>query len=142
MYSFINKNTAVMYTVNNYTYMWERRKLNNKILNILYDRLLTHQWHLPGIYMYYKKSLFQTVTGKCQCNYFFTSGVCKLQRKAHTLRIWLDNGFKVKGIVLLKMLKFFNLSMARSTWIRRLAIRLVLIISLCNSLFPLPQLHF
>ena len=46
LYSFIRKTTAVMYTVNNYTCMWKRLKLNNKILNILHDRLLTHQRHL------------------------------------------------------------------------------------------------
>lgn len=34
--------------------------------------------------------------------YFFTKGVCKLQRNAQTLSIWFDNGFNVKGIVLLK----------------------------------------
>lgn len=74
--------------------------------------------------------------------YFFTKGVCKLQRNAQTLSIWFDNGFNVKGIVLLKTWNMFNISMARSTWILRRAIHFVFTKSFCNNLFHLSQLHF
>ena len=75
-------------------------------------------------------------------NYFFTRGPCKLHINAQTLNIWFATGLSFKDMVSDKILKFFNRSIALSTWIRSLAILRVCFTSNAVRRFPFPQVHF
>ena len=74
-------------------------------------------------------------------SYLFTSGFKRLQKNAHTFTIWCTHDLIFKGIVPLKVRKFFSLSITRSTWIRCFAILLVFLTSFSFSRFPSPHLH-